>query len=166
MSISCFDCLYRHLCCKDQVRGKTAQNVVTSKVWLHTFLSYFSFFHLNWKVSVWSYLLAKVFGYVADDLSIIRSNLQRSLHQTFGLLVFLVVHQLQSQHGQQDAVIGVDLQGSAKLFGGWWLFGIWLCNVLQIRPQFIWWTTYIFSKAQLSLQRSWRKLKCVFIHTE
>lgn len=66
-----------------------------------------------------SYLFAKEFGHVADNLSVVRCDFQCSPHQTFSLSVFLVEDKLQRQNGQQDSIIRVDLQSSAKLFGSW-----------------------------------------------
>lgn len=81
------------------------------------------------------YLVAEIFCYVAGDLSVVLSDFQGLLHQTFSLCVFvLVVDQLQSQHGHQNAIIiRIFFQGSTKLFSGWWFLGIPIMNILKIR---------------------------------
>lgn len=54
------------------------------------------------------YLVAEIFCYVAGDLSVVLSDFQGLLHQTFSLCVFVrVVDQLQSQHGHQNAIIRI-----------------------------------------------------------
>lgn len=66
------------------------------------------------------YLVAEIFCYVAGDLSVVLSDFQGLIHQTFSLCVFVrVVDQLQSQHGHQNAIIRIYFQGSTKPFSGW-----------------------------------------------
>lgn len=65
-----------------------------------------------------TYLNAEIFGDVAHHMRVVRTDPQRSLDQAFSLFMFPVGTQFQSQHRQQNAVVRVDLQCSAKLSDG------------------------------------------------
>lgn len=64
-------------------------------------------------------MITKVFSYVAADVRVIRISFQCFLQQTLSLFVFLIGSKLHGQHGLQNSIIGVELQGKVKLFDGW-----------------------------------------------